>query len=369
MSIFITHITPLTYGTIAIVVGIIVQYYTTIFLSSTLIIIALLGAYIYQANYRYILTLLRFFVIGIAWAHLHDYLQHTSLHNIMAHNTCSIAGHIIDIQRSNHQLFRYKTALSIDSINATKHPFYNPYRIIHIYTTKKPCLEIGDAVLYENTQIKTSPDSSYQQYLMREYAIGSCFKVENPPILLHRPALHFGRWLYNMKHMVIQKTTQQLSQTAKDLFLSVFLGNKQDTSSDYDHTKNIFKRWGLSHYLARSGLHLVLLIIMWQALLRCIPLSFLLKEVITTIIILLYTYLSWSSISFMRAMNSFLLYKLCFSWWRTYHNSLHLIALGTCFVLFLNPTHIWHLDFQLSFGITAALALLNIMQHHLKKRA
>ena len=118
--------------------------------------------------------------------------------------------------------------------------------------------------------------------------------------------------------------------------------------------KEIFKWWGLSHYLARSGLHLVIIASIWFILLSIFKVPYLLKNLISAVFIISYHLLTWPSIPFIRSIIVFILYKLCI-FFDLQINSLHLLNL-TCFIILLfNPFQLFFLDFQLSFGLTYAL--------------
>jgi competence protein ComEC len=145
------------------------------------------------------------------------------------------------------------------------------------------------------------------------------------------------------------------------LFSTIFLGNKDGVKKRLNNEKIFFKLWGISHYLARSGLHLVVFLALLELLLRLIPITFVLKQIISLCIAMIYFLLSWSSLSFMRAFLTFIMYKICLLLGLS-SNFLHLVIL-TCFITLLyNPAHLFFLDFQLSFGLTFALAWFNHIQ-------
>ena len=74
--------------------------------------------------------------------------------------------------------------------------------------------------------------------------------------ITRKPTFSYKRWIYNTKILVTKRATQSLIPVAKSLYASLIFGNKTYTSSCYESIKEQFRRWGLSHYLARSGLHL-----------------------------------------------------------------------------------------------------------------
>jgi competence protein ComEC len=152
-----------------------------------------------------------------------------------------------------------------------------------------------------------------------------------------------------------------MNETTFTLFASIFLGYKQLSKQITDITKNHFMTWGVTHYLARSGLHMIIFIFIWQFILAFLPLPWFFKELILILVGLTYGLLSWSSISFIRAFLTFLLYKWC-NLLSKQINVLHLLATVCLIVLLANPIQLFFLDFQLSFGLTFALACFNQIQ-------
>ena len=134
-----------------------------------------------------------------------------------------------------------------------------------------------------------------------------------------------------------------------------------------DELNDQFKTWGLSHLLARSGLHLAVFVMIWQRLLSAIPFPFMFKQLFMTILCLVYFILSWSSIPFVRALALFLLYKKCLLFKIPFH-FLHNLSLVTFFFLVLCPINLFFLDFQLTFILTAALAWFNQLQSSFQTR-
>lgn len=146
-------------------------------------------------------------------------------------------------------------------------------------------------------------------------------------------------------------------------FSSLFLGNRADVSKFYmDEMKQEFRLWGLSHYLARGGLHLILIIAVWLSFLRLLPLGIKTKNILLTLLMLLYCTLSWFNITFIRACSCFFIYQFLVITDQQVHR-LHILTLVTFTILFFNPVQLFALDFQLSFGLTFSLILFNQLQH------
>lgn len=278
-----------------------------------------------------------------------------------------ITGVVTDIQKTNHRIFKNLVTISICTIDGNSIAWFNPHQKIHLYVSSYPHVEVDDRITLENITCKQPPPSSYRNHLMREQTIATAFITKLTPSKIERPALSFRRWIHNLKVTATQRATSALNPAAKSLYASLFLGNKTYVQTCYESIKEQFKRWGLSHYLARSGLHLVLIVALWVWLFRLVPIPFLYKELCIAILVLIYAILSWSSISFIRALSTFFLCKICSGLWHHYYHNLHLLTVTAFYLLIQNPLHLFYLDFQLSFGITFALAWLHLLKTYQTK--
>jgi competence protein ComEC len=150
----------------------------------------------------------------------------------------------------------------------------------------------------------------------------------------------------------------KLSTPAFLFFSSLFLGNRSCIKVSLEETSEQFKIWGISHFLARSGLHLALFIFIWQMLSSLIPFSFGTKQLLFTTLSIIYFMLTWTSAPFTRAFALLIMHKL-FLFLKIPFNLLHALScVCLCFLLYC-PLYIFFLDFQLSFALTFALAWFN----------
>jgi competence protein ComEC len=182
---------------------------------------------------------------------------------------------------------------------------------------------------------------------------------------VHKPTYSYQRYIHNVSARLKSTLQKKMSKEAYSLFTSLFLGDTVTCKKELEQTKDQFRAWGIMHQLARSGLHLGIFVMVWQALLCVIPLPFLLKELLMLLLSIIYFALSCSSISFMRALYTFILYKICILHKRP-HNLIHLLSVVCFAVLLDNPMQLFFLDFQLSFTLTFALAWFNQIASHKK---
>lgn len=237
------------------------------------------------------------------------------------------------------------------------------------YTHYKTAIQIGDTYEFENIEIKNKKtetlagNPTYNEYLLKEDILATIFMNNNTEYTLKKHQKYsINRWLWEKRQRIYGQLKNKLSQKTFTYFSLIFLGNKQHTT--IDKLRKTFNYWGLSHYLARSGLHIVLFIIIWQWILSLIPINFFLKRLLLILICMIYNFLSWYSIPFARAYFAFLLIEMGrLSSRQTYY--LHILTLICTLILLFNPMQLFFLDFQLTFGLTFSLVWIS---HIIKTR-
>lgn len=162
-------------------------------------------------------------------------------------------------------------------------------------------------------------------------------------------------------HSINQQFSQQLSKKVHDpqirgLTMAMFLGNKDLLDID---TRKAFSGAGASHILAISGLHIGIIFIFLNILLK--PFEFIrsgkvLKFILFWIFLFGYMLLTGSSPAVVRATCMCLLilsYKRCFA----RYNVLNVLGI-ICFVqLLLDPDMVFHVSFQLSYAAVSGIVL------------
>lgn len=354
----------------AFMLGIIIAYYKfplhLICLVSSIAIIALLIAQHMRQS-----TAIGYLLIAVLLAGI--YLcnsQQAKLHafqQLVKDKTIDVCATINAIERITHPHFAYRMSLSLKKIRVHDQLTWRDCTdTVLIYLPTFPHLHIADTIELRNLHNKGVDNPSYNLYLAKEN-IALCFFTEKlNSSLLHRPTYSLKRALFAVQEYIIKTSRQSMRKETFALFCSIFLGNRTLIKKDMETKKELFKVWGVSHYLARSGLHLVIFIIIWHFILSLIPLSFFYKQMILMLLITIYALFSWSSISFERALYIFFIFKLCLLSNVPSHY-VHLVALTTLILLVFNPLQLFFIDFQLSCGLTLALAWFNSMQSNKKR--
>lgn len=163
--------------------------------------------------------------------------------------------------------------------------------------------------------------------------------------------------LYNLKYILLSKLKLKLSPTNFNLLATIFLGYKQAGSArDAQLIRDQFQIWGLAHFLARAGLHMIMIALLIKLLLLTLQVPVRFSSPIIICLVLIYHQLSWPSISFLRALYMVLCYESC-KLLNLQIDGLHLLNLILLSALLSNSAQIFCLDFQLSFALTYALVL------------
>ncbi len=282
---------------------------------------------------------------------------HHSYHSFpFSSEPATIEGTVLNKVKTDQPHMNQYIMVALSSVHR-KTSSFNTNHKIQIYVAISPDLEVGDKVKINNIPIKKPNNDNFWHYLIKEGILTTIFTQKLEYTLSYRPTYSARRWLFTYKNNLLSSFQSQLSPATFHLFASLFLGVKNKKALETVNRQ--FKYWGIVHYLARSGLHLAVVIAIYEAALRFIPLPFIAQHLLLLLLGILYYLLSWSSISFIRAFIMFLYYKLSALAQLPTH-FLH-ILLATCYIILLtNPMHLFFLDFQLSFCLTFALGWLNL---------
>lgn len=204
-------------------------------------------------------------------------------------------------------------------------------------------------ILIKNIILKHPNSSSYQEYLIRENIWAVAHKKKLGYITVAKPTL-YGQQMNLLCTLPLLATQHKFSELTKTLYLSIFCG-KKIKSATTTQMKKIFQCWGISHHLARSGLHLVILISLLSLLFSFYPCSSSKKELCILSLLFVYYIATFSSVAFMRAFYMYIFYVICKQFFLP-SNSVHILLITALLVLIMNPHHLFFLDFQLSFSVT-----------------
>jgi len=290
-----------------------------------------------------------FFLLGMCRSVYLKQCRSITTQNLLRQQTSLIAT-VQDIQRLQSRNMRYAITLALTQpVQAT----------ISCYTKENLYLEIADTIKLTNIVFKQpgsahlANNPTYKHYLEKQ-GISAAIFINDPKkiMLLSRPKNSLWRWIHKLRSKIYWRLKSKLSFRTFSYLSIMFLGNKQ--IQNQLQLRNSFNQWGLAHFLARSGLHIVLFIFLLAYCLRVVPLHLHIKYLIIFSICCIYYLLSWSSLSFIRA---FLLYALIQQGrlWSLRPKASHLLNVISIMILLINPISVFFLDFQFTFGITLLL--------------
>lgn len=247
---------------------------------------------------------------------------------------------------------------------ATRHHNHETFDIL-CYVKKPSRATVGDMIVIKNATIQQSKKSqrpsdgqpTFYDYMIKEHYAATLFLGSDFAIKIDkRPYLSISRWLWDLRNSTYNRIKKMLQPQTCTYFGLIFLGNKQQEG--VDELRPTFNNWGLAHYLARAGLHIILFIMIWSSFLKLIPIHITFKRFLLICICLIYNLYSWPSIPFIRAYYSFLLIQIgMLIGMQT--NFLHILGVICFVVLLFNPLQLFFLDFQLTFALTFALAIFS----------
>ena len=366
------HIHPFFISTLFFIIGIIVA--TKIFSVFALVILAASALFIpvlltqsWTTRLLYLTLVIALPFIAGLWRYTQVTSNYFTLKQIITDKPFDCTGWVVENTKSNQKRFNHSLTIQLESIIVSNQIFKAPYRL-KIYLFQPPACSPGDTLYLKNIRIKTSkPD--FEKYLLKESSLGTLFLPNFLPNkdyeCLYTASYSFASMCAHLKQRVTTSLNYKLNTLTNTFFCTIFLGSKPHNSLYLQSVKELFSYWGIIHYLARSGLHVALIVMIWTLLLRWLPLPYLFKQLLLISLIVLYNILTWSSISFVRAFVTFLLYKFCIFHNRPSH-AVHILTLTTLGVLTINPVQLFFLDFQLSFALTFALAWFHEVQIYFK---
>ncbi len=275
--------------------------------------------------------------------------------------TFNITGTIKDIIKLEHSRFKKKIIFNVREIHEIKSgSVYKENILIQIYTNTYKNIQIDNTIKIENLFFKSFNNNTYIDHLTKDNIATSLFESKFTNQFISQKKFSFPRWINKIKNYIFLNIKLKTCQESFALFSSIFLGNTKNCSQKLmTEYRDFFQLWGLSHYLARAGLHMLIIIFLWSTLISSLKINFRLQQTILLMLIIIYYLLSWASIPFLRSLSMFLLYKTCIIL-NLQINSLHLLNVACFLMIAISPMQIFSLDFQLSFGLTYALIFLSI---------
>lgn len=313
-----------------------------------------------KRDYKYCISWIIIIFAFVCGSILYSYQQqrYEAFYSFVENNHIDLIGIVTHVTKISHSSAKFNITLDIKNIKRHNNQHWQAINTaICIYIPYKPHIQVSDTIEIKDIAFKKISNQSFRNYLVKEGIGATLFVTKFNYALINRPAFSIQRWLFNKKESLLNVLQTKMSSQTFHLFSSIFLGNKNN-KKDIENSLEQFKTWGIMHHLARSGLHLIVFILVWQTILNVIPLTFAYKQLFLIVLSIVYFILSWPSTSFNRAFGTFILYKT-YPLFNIQANFLHVLTIICFLTLALNPIQLFFLDFQLSFGLAFALAWLH----------
>lgn len=216
-------------------------------------------------------------------------------------------------------------------------------------------LNPGEKILLKPQRLIFFDNNPTNLWSMRERILALALPKKWGLKKIKQRQLSFTQKITAFKEQLLATTLEKMNTSTGKLYGSVFLGKKLiEASDDY---RELFCFWGLSHFLARSGLHVsIFAAIIWWLLSFLSFISIFIRSFLALCMLVLYAILSWQSISFYRAFMTLSLILIA-KMLKQKSLTVHLICLVAIWILLNNPFELFCADFQLSFSLAFALMI------------
>lgn len=236
---------------------------------------------------------------------------------------------------------------------------YSPTLNLSIKTSYKICMYSannylpGDHITIKSFKFSSIPKMQFEKFLIKQGILGCAYVSSNMIHLIYRPYFSIARTMALFKNYILHGVQSRLSKETFNVAQPLFWGTSSQSNalSQFD---TMCKKWGILHYLARSGLHVAVFIFILSSLLQFLPISKRYNDLLIVALLCVYNSLSWPSISFERALYSACIMKIS-NWFHKPAHALHTLLLITGFFAVTNPLALTFANFQLSFFITFIL--------------
>lgn len=363
---------PINMLLLGIIMGICALYsgISTIMIIMIAMIITALSLLFFKSSIRSTTLIVGIALIMLLGAYRYNTLlsSFNRFQELHTDNKLTLRGTVIDLEEnpsSKHHPYLMRIRLQeVIHLDDTR---YDHNGIIAIHTTsahKNQCF-IDDTIIISAIKLPKMKRSDLVHYFCKEQLLATVYTQK---LDLKREIKPLSAW-YNSfnatKKTLYESLRSKMEGATFRLFSSLYLGKQSHHEHDYQTMRQHHALWGTAHYLARSGLHLVLCVGIWSYILRFFPISLAIKQLILIFIILIYSAMSWTSISYYRALIPFLIYHYCTAQYLPVQ-AVHLLIIACVGMLIYNPFYLFSLDFQLSFLLAGALLIYNAVKHQKK---
>ncbi len=166
---------------------------------------------------------------------------------------------------------------------------------------------------------------------------------------------HVRQALFKFKKKIITIFDETLGSNKSGIFKAIVVGDKSEIE---DNTMNLYRKNGIAHILAISGLHISLIGMAIFSLLNK-KLSIYTSAIISTIFMICFCIMSGESVSAIRATIMFVMRMVSLIFGKPF-DMLSSLSFSAIIILSTNPLYLFNSSFLLSFGAILAIAILGV---------
>ena len=243
---------------------------------------------------------------------------------------------LADVKSVNGERSNAKVLLVLNGAS----PFYYGDRLQGTFL----CTTLEEHSFYEGQESTYRADSAY---------VALALSDDGAIVLTRDGNGHFGALLADFRARLHHRLVSLLDEEATELISAMILGTRDDLAQS---AKRDFRRVGLSHLLAISGLHLTIIVMLLDRLLRLMRLKKPPRILLIFVFCVAYLILTGCSFSMMRAVCMLCVLQVAYFAKGDYDAFTALMTVGAV-LLFLSPSALFDLSFQMTmlatFGILA----------------
>lgn len=294
-----------------------------------------------------IMQVVCFFWTGCLIFKMHDFANDVLFQNLKNAQQKIIVATVDDVSFYPQNRYRFKVFLNLSSEGSS---FLGRHLVLFL---RKDFMQVGDRVVLRDVGIKSSKIMD-----LKDGCLGTIFyRPKKTKLSVYSgQQLSFKQQLNVFKKKLSTKIMSKLTLLTQSFYGLIFLGYRQKEVAV--SLRDSFQNWGVSHQLARSGLHLTMFAYFGFFIFMLMPLGLFWRLLSALVVTLIYYALTYSSISFLRAEMMFVLSILA-KIFSEQSSQMHFWSIAAMIILSFNPYQVFALDFQLSFALVFGLLFIS----------
>jgi len=265
----------------------------------------------------------------------------------------------------------FKTQKSIFTLEIKQIKIFNTFKnsrgrvLVNVF--KPVDIHYGDLVVLEGKLHRPFVKEGQEAFNYRDFLkiqgisyIYSLKKTAKVNVLSHKNANSVRQISLDLRNKFKKIFEYHLTENEAGIIKAIILGDRTRVPN---HVKELFLRTGTAHVLAISGLHIGAVSLLLLMALRFLPISKVMVNILTLMLLLVYLFLTGGRPSVLRAtimIGILLMGEIV----EKKSNSLNNLALAAFIIILANPLNIYHIGFQLSFACVGSIFLIT---PHFKK--